>query len=130
MGNVTSQLEAPFSLPRSMALCNFGGRTSCSLDASPASSLLLSVFTRCLMTNCSELMSCENAFSCLRMAVVRGAAIRLELQWWMVALLVGFIMPKPPRQAGSSRRFLSMSLSPVRPVSAGRKLCLIASSTG
>ena len=31
MGYVTSQLEAPFSLPRSMALCSFGGRTSCSL---------------------------------------------------------------------------------------------------
>ena len=56
--------EAPFSLPRSMALCSFGGSSSCRHLASSVCALRLSDFTSLLMDACTTLMSREHLFSC------------------------------------------------------------------
>ena len=59
-----------------------------------------------------------------------GAVIDCEALYCSVASSVIRGIPRPPFLTGSARSCLSVSLMLLRPVMAGRSLCLIASSIG
>ena len=58
-----------------------------------------------------------------------GAGQRAALNW-LLAILVGINIPRPPCRAGRASKSLSRLVIPCLPVNAGKNWCRIASSNG
>ena len=116
-GNTVSQLEAPFSVERSMALCRSGGSLDFSSLAEDDCLARFLFLISATADSWSERVAYVYLLSWLRIDDTIGVVISIEAWNSWLAVLVGFRIPNPPNLHGKASRSLTSSLGAGIPLS-------------